>query len=456
MASMHSTGGEANAEAAQLDVSGDAASPQDDASTGPAAPTARRLARSSALMVALTLLASVTNYASNLIFGRLLSPASFGDLTALLALGVIIATPTTAAQTIMAERVAAHQARGDANTLRYLIRHATAHVMVISVAVGTLYGLSIPLVVSALNLQAPGPAIALLPLIVVSYFWPYELGILQGFDRFAAYGGLLLGVAAMRIAFGVPWVLAGGGAGGAIAGQAIGIAVGLIFVVWMLRPWRLARGTGAATAGVRRRLDARTFNATMGFVAFAVLSNLDVLMAKLWLPAHQSGLYAALATIEKVVYFLPGAVAVVMVPAASRARVSDESSARVLRISAILVAGATLIVALPALVAPRLVLETMFGAKYDAAVGGVIPITLAGAGLAMVNLLVTYVVAMRDRRWVWLLVGGVGLQALAMSLWHRSPVEVAIVQASVVFAVLAVNEFLFHPLLRASRHLRHD
>jgi O-antigen/teichoic acid export membrane protein len=430
--------------AAPLAPAAGAAAPAEAQATG-------RLARSSAVMVALTLLASVTNYGSNLIFGRLLTPGSFGDLTALLALGLIVATPTTAAQTVMAERVAAHNARGDEGKLRYLIRHASAHVMVISLAVGAVYALAIPLVISAFSLQAPGPAIALLPLIVLSYFWPYALGILQGFDRFAAYGGLLLGAAVMRIAFGVPWVLAGGGAGGAIAGQALGIVVGLIFVARILRPWHLRRGTGAATSGLKRRVNSRTFNATMAFVGFAVLSNLDILMAKLWLSGHESGLYAALATIEKVVYFLPGAVAVVMVPAASRARVSEGSSMRVLRFSALLVFAATLIVALPAIVAPHLVLETMFGSKYNAAVGGVLPITIAGAGLAMVNLLVTYVVAMRYTRWVWLLAVGVVLQAATMSLWHSSPVQIAAVQASVVCAILVVNEILFHPLLRFGR-----
>jgi O-antigen/teichoic acid export membrane protein len=198
-------------------------------------------------------------------------------------------------------------------------------------------------------------------------------------------------------------------------------------------------------------LNARTVTATVAFVAFAVLSNLDILMAKLWLGTHDSGLYAALATIEKLIIFLPGAVAVVMVPAASRARVSGGSASRVLRISALLVAATTLVVAVPAAVAPHLVLETMFGSKYNGAVDGVLPIAIAGAGLAMVNLLVTYVVATRDRRWVWLVVGGVVVQAAAMSVWHSSPAQIAVVQACVVVGVLAVNELLFHPLLRASR-----
>src|SRR3954462_5685825 len=112
------------------------------------------MGRATTIMVALTLLASATNYLSNLVFGRLLTPESFGDLTALLALAVIVATPTAAAQTVIAERVAAYHAVGDTHTLKYLIRHATAHVLLISIAVGAVYTVCVPLVVKALNLQA--------------------------------------------------------------------------------------------------------------------------------------------------------------------------------------------------------------------------------------------------------------------------------------------------------------
>jgi hypothetical protein len=75
-----------------------------------AAPSARRLggrlSRATTVMVLLTLCASVVNYGSNLAFSRLLSPASYGDLTALIAFTVIAAVPTAAAQTVVAERVA--------------------------------------------------------------------------------------------------------------------------------------------------------------------------------------------------------------------------------------------------------------------------------------------------------------------------------------------------------------
>jgi hypothetical protein len=45
------------------------------------------------IMMALTLLASGVNYASNLVFSRVLTPAGYGDFTALIALTVIDAVP---------------------------------------------------------------------------------------------------------------------------------------------------------------------------------------------------------------------------------------------------------------------------------------------------------------------------------------------------------------------------
>jgi hypothetical protein len=164
-------------------------------------------------------------------------------------------------------------------------------------------------------------------------------------------------------------------------------------------------------------------------------------------------MYAALVTLEKIVIFLPGAVALVMVPNAAKALHSEGSAARVLRVAALLVLATTLVAAIPAAAAPRFVLETMFGTEYSGATGGVLPIVAAGAGLALLYLLVVYTVAIQDRRWVGVLIGAVALQVGGISLFHGSPTEIAVVQATVVLVTLAVNEALFHPVLRTRTFL---
>lgn len=419
------------------------------------APTATRITRATSVMIGLTLIASVTNYGSNIIFSRLLSPASYGDLTALLAFSVIATVPTGAAQTIVAGRVATLMAQGEHDRMRYLIRHATAHVATIALVLGALYALCIPLLKPVLGLQTLGPAIALAPLLVLSLFIPVAYGVLQGTERFAVLGAMMLVIALARIAIGVPWTLAGGGgAGGPLFGQALGCLLVLVATAYLARGHLLRGGTGAARSGLRRRPDRRTLAAGGAFIGFALISNLDVLMAKLLLSAHAAGEYAALATVEKSVLFLPGAVAIVMVPSAAKAMHLDGAAGRVLRIAALLVALTTLLVAVPAALAPHTLLRLMFGARYVGVAAGVLPIVCAGACLAVLYLLAVYTVAIGDRRLVWLLAGGVVVQVSAIAALHSSPVQIATVQACVIALLLIVNECAFHPILRNAGALR--
>jgi len=417
--------------------------PAPTATRPPIGPTALReqMTHAATVMVVLTLAASVVNYASSLIFSRLLSPAEFGDLTAVLAFAVIAAVPTGAAQTVIAERVARNLAEGRTEQVRWLIRHALGHVVAVAAMVGLLYALALPLVIQVLEIRAPGPAIALRPLLVLMFCSPVALGVLQGMDRFIAFGIMTLAIAVSRIAFGVPWAVAGGGSGGAVGGQAIGLAVVLVGAAWILRDQLMPRGTGAATSGLKRRPTPAAISASTAFVAFAVISNFDILLAKLFLDPHDVGLYAALATVGKVVIFLPAAVAVVMVPNAARARHSPGESRRVLRIAAVLVLATTLVAAVPAALAPELVIRVMFGGEYADAQGGVLPIVCAGAGLALLYLLVTYAVAIDDRRWTLVVAAGVALQVGGIALFH----------AVVVLAVLLLNEAASHSLLRPQR-----
>jgi O-antigen/teichoic acid export membrane protein len=414
----------------------------------PPARLVARLGRATTVMIALTFIASATNYASNIIFSRLLSPASYGDLTALIAFAVIVAVPTGAAQTVVAERVAVLLAEGKHDHARYLIRHALAHIAMIALILGVAYVLCIPLLKQVLGLQTIGPAIALAPLLVLSFFVPVAYGVLQGMERFVALGAVLLVTAMSRIVIGVPWTLAGGGAGGPLFGQAVGCLLALGATAYLARSYLLRRGTGAARAGLRRRPDRRTLAAGGVFIGFALISNLDVLLAKLLLPPHAAGEYAALVTVEKIVIFLPAAVAVVMVPNAARAMHLEGSARRVLRIAALLVALTTLLVAVPASLAPHMLLQLMFGPKYVNAAAGVLPIVCAGTGLALLYLLVVYTVAIEDRRLLWLLVGGVVVQVGAIVALHSSPAQIATVQACVIAILLVANECVFHPILR--------
>lgn len=399
------------------------------------------------MYVALTQGANIANYASNLAFSRQLGKVGFGELTALLALALILAVPLGAAQTIVAERVALAHAAGDEGRVAYLARHALGHVLTIGSIVGILYVALIPLTERALDIREPGPVIALAPFVVLNFVVTVASGVLQGTERWVALGWLVFASAASRIAIGLPWAAAGGGAGGAIAGQAVGSLLVLSVVGWRFRAWWSPRGTGAAKLGIRRRVDLRTLSASGAFIGFAVLSNFDLVLSRLFLTRDEAGVYAALSTVAKLVIFLPTAIAVLMVPRAVKAHaIAPRSGAAVLRSAVGLTVAAAIVVGLPAIAAPQLLVDVMFGDGYGSARDGVLPMVIAGGGLAMLYVICTYSVAIRDRRWLLLLLIGVTIQVAAICTFNASPVDIAWAQAATVVAVLVINELAFHSI----------
>lgn len=412
------------------------------------------LARNAVVLTVFTLVANAANYLTNIVFGRLLSPVGYGELTALLALSVLIAIPTGAAQTIIAERVAVLQSRGDHEGLRWTIRYALGHVAGIGAMVAVGYLALTPLVIRVLDLRHPGPALALVPLVALSFIQPVQLGLLQGLGRFGALGSALLALAGSRIAFGAAWVLAGGGAGAAIGGQALGMAVVLLACLIATRRFVATRGASAARDGLRRRPTPRTISATLAFIGFATLANLDIVVAKIRLDPHDAGLYAALTTVGKIAVFLPSAVAFAVVPAAARAREEGRDPRRELVRSAVLVGAAAACVVIPVSVLPGTTVRRMFGEDYADAASGVLPIALAGAALAVLYLICTYATAVADRRWFVLPVAAIPLQVAAITIVGSSPARVAWAQFAVVAAVLVVNEVVGQPLVARPRRMR--
>lgn len=405
------------------------------------------MTRAVLLLAILSMVSSAINYGSNLVFARILDPASYGDLSSLLSLSIVVAVPFTAAQTRVATRVAGYSASGDFDKVQYTVRHALAHLTVIALVATLVYCALIPVVKPLLHLQAIGPAIALAALIFATFLLPTLQGALQGLERWVAFGLVGLCVALARLLFGIPWALAGGGAGGALAGQAIGILACFGGLMWLLRPHVRRTGNAAAWAGVRRRPDIAGVAAGAAYVFFAVIANFDVVLAKIFLAPKLAGDYAALSTIGSVVTFLPASVAVIVVPTTTHAGDSAEDRAKVLRLSAAMVAGVAAVAIIPAVVAPAFVVKLMFGAKYLSSTSGVLPIVCAGGGLALLYLLVTYTVAIRDSRWTWLLGIGMLLQFGLIALFHSSVTQVAGMQAITVLVLLVVNEIWFHSLL---------
>jgi O-antigen/teichoic acid export membrane protein len=384
------------------------------------------LSRSFLVLAPAMVAANALNYAFNLVMSRLLGPADYGALGALLALVLVGTVPGVAFQAVVARHTAL---AGEA------VGRLWSWVLVAAAVAGGALGLlavaASPALAAFLHLPSLGPclwlAAALLPLPLLSA----TQGMLQGREWFGALAAVLLTAAGVRLAAGAGLVGAMPGVEGAMAATAVGSAVAVLVAVPRLR----ARGRWERP-GRQPGLGAEVAAATTGVLGLLLLANVDVLLARHFLPAEASGLYAAGAVLTKIAFWAPQFVVTLVFPrlvvAADRRRLLGRSAVVVAAVGAPLVVGAAL--------APQLAARLSFGEAY-LEVGPTLPLFAAlGTGLALVQLVLFSGMATADRGMYRLLLAAVAAEALLVAgFLHDSVAEIVGASLAVVAALLATG-----------------
>jgi O-antigen/teichoic acid export membrane protein len=407
----------------------------------PPAPGRASLPRAFLVVAPAMAAANALNYAFNLVMSRLLGPADYGALGALLALVLVGTVPGVALQAV----VARHTTLAGRAVGRLWSRVLVA-VVGVGGALGLLTLLLSPGVAAFLHLPSLGPclwlAAALLPLPLLSAVQ----GMLQGREWFGVLAAVLLVAAAGRLAVGPGLVEGGLGVEGAMAATAVGSALAVLVAVPRLRaqggwerprrpagdgPWWWPRKGSEAAA-----LGGEVVAAAAGVLGLLLLANVDVLLARHFLPAEASGLYAAGAVLTKIAFWAPQFVVTLVFPrlvvAADRRRLLGRSAAVVAAVGAPLVVAAAL--------APGLAARLSFGEAY-LDVGPTLPLFAAlGTGLALVQLVLFTGMATADRGMYRLLLAGVAAEAVLVTAFlHGSVAEIVGAALAVVAALLVAG-----------------
>jgi O-antigen/teichoic acid export membrane protein len=412
-----------------------AAADPDPLVLSPPAPGRASLPRAFLVVAPAMAAANALNYAFNLVMSRLLGPADYGALGALLALVLVGTVPGVALQAV----VARHTTLAGRAVGRLWSRVLVA-VLAVGGALGLLALAASPAVAAFLHLPSLGPclwlAAALLPLPLLSAVQ----GMLQGREWFGLLAAVLLVAAAGRLAVGLGLVEGGLGVEGALAATAIGSAVAVLVAVPRLRAqggWERGRGwrwprKGSPAAAVAGEVAA----AAAGVLGLLLLANVDVLLARHFLPAEASGLYAAGAVLTKIAFWAPQFVVTLVFPrlvtAADRRRLLGRSAAVVAAVGAPLVVAAAL--------APRLAARLSFGEAY-LDVGPTLPLFAAlGTGLALVQLVLFTGMASADRGMYRLLLAAVAAEAVLVAVFlHDSVAQIVGASLAVVAALLVAG-----------------
>ena len=365
------------------------------------APPSRRLLGPAALVSVAYLGANALAYVFTVLAARLLAPAAFGELAALLGVLLVGTVPATGLQTAAALHLGGTP---NGRTTAVLARLHAAALVTALVVVATGVLAAGPLT-ALLHLPDAGAVVWLVALLLPSTLVSGYQGILQGtgrYGRLAAVNGFL-GLA--KLVGGTAGLVVGGTPTAALAGMTVA-AVAAALVGW------LCCGRPGLSRGLRAPLAAalRASGALLGFV---LLLNLDLLLARHHLTAVHAGEYAVGAIVAKVAFWLPQGVGVVLLP-----RLADETHRRQVLPAALALVGGVGAVLAPAVAAlGSAALPLVGGSAYgDALRSATWLFACLGTLLALAQLLLYSGIAASDRLAVGAVWGAAAIEAVAVAV----------------------------------------
>ena len=378
---------------------------------------------------------NVATYAFQMIAARLLGPTPYGAVASLMALLMVVAVLQLGLQATGARRISAepeHVGQIERMVLRVTYRAA--------LGLGLLMLALSPVVHTVLRLDSIVPALLLAVAAVPLTIMGGQSGVLQGERRWLSLAGVYLAMGLARVVVGTACIVVSPSESAAMLGVTLAMFAPAV-VGWLAlrRPGLHSRDAERHSDEHTGRLVVReTGAASLALLAFFVLSNLDIVVARNVLDDREAGLYAAGLILAKAVLFLPQFVVVVAFPAMS----TPAQRRRALLRSLTLVALLGVLCTLAAWLLSGVAMVFVGGAEYADVESRLWVFAVLGTLLAMLQLLVYSVLARRGTRTtylVWLAV--VALVVLSSQAAHLG---------SLAAVVVAVDGVLFLALLLIS------
>jgi len=392
-----------------------------------------RVLNGSIIMLVSTTLVAVLNFAFNVAMARMLGPASFGHVTAIVTLLMLASAITLAFQLVCAKFVARNETMGEKTSV---FQSLVGKAWLVSLGVGA--GLVVLQKPIASYLHLPNSwALAVLAIGISAYV---PLGVrrggMQGICSFGRLSANFIIEAVTKLAIAILLVALGYGVMGAVGAISASILAAYIFP-GMPASFRTRMRTALQPASFKEGMQATVF-----FVGQVIINNIDILLVKHFFAPEQAGVYAAVALAGRVLYIAGWSVVSAMFPISAAAKPRERNS-HVILVPMLFVIALFVLFMLAANFFPALIMGTIFGQGFPSS-GALLTRYAAATGLYSVSVvLMTYEMSRRIANTAWLQLIFSGILVLAIGIFHHTLQEVIVVQIVLMASMLLLVSFPF-------------
>ena len=389
------------------------------------------------LVLGTNILTGIFAYLLHPLLGQLMGIEEYGQVAALISFSLVLTTPTQIISIIAAKYASSSSAGENHAQLNGLIRRLTAILLAVGVGITIVFTVTSRYMAIFFHLDSQQGVILLGLTFVVSLVTPLNLGMLQGLQRFGWFATITLLSSFLRLVLAICFVLLGFGVNGAILGIVVSVLLTYLISFQPLRDiltgprifsgslqslWSYAILTGAASAGI------------------VALYSIDTVLARHFLNASEAGLYAALATIGKIVLYITSSVSLVMFPRVAALHEQRKPQTRVVLqavLGVLILSGA---VEAAFYIAPLFITEHLFGLAFLAIAGQLAPYGTAMLLFAVAGVLMNYFLAIGNRPFVLIIFLACVLQT-GLIAWHHADIT-QFVQAMIITNTILVLTLL--------------
>lgn len=377
--------------------------------------------------------ASISGGAFNFFFqvfmGRTLSVEDFGSMNALFSAILITGVPAAAMMTALSREVSSLDPGARPAGVGRLYRGTFLRMALYGIVVLGVFALFREPISMRFGLGSEWLPVIAGAGVFCAFILAVNLGALQGLRRYRYFGAGIGLLSPLKLLLGGSLAAAGFGLGGAVAGFSASLLAVLALTTAPLIRLLFSGGGGHGT-------DIRGFSRIspdlLYAASFAFITNIDIIMVKLFLPAREAGLYAAASVLGKTVlyassFFTQSFYGCAFLKGRDPFRLLEKGLLRILAVFALAVP--------PLVLFPGPLLGFLFGPAYPEAAQVLKLYAIAAAFMATAGLFTAYGASRPKAVFIFKLLAASALLPLAMAVIPQSPTAFVTAAGAAAFVI---------------------
>ncbi len=388
------------------------------------------------LMIGGSMAINVISYIYHLVVGRLLGPEEYGVLASVFSIFYIVSIVPLSSSIAVVKFIAASK---DSKEVAKTYKGINEFVLKIAIGLAAIILVTSWPISQFLHISNAISVMLLSPIVFFAILTIVNQSTSQGLLKFMGVIGPTFTSNFVKLVLGVGFIIMGLSVPGAMLAILIGAILAYFYSFLIIRK-SLINFTGEGKFDIKPFLE-YSLPVLLQALAFTSLFTVDVILVKHFLSEFDAGLYAALSTSGKIIYFAATPIAGVMFPMVTKKHALKENYKKIFILTFI----ATIILAIGVDVVyylfPKIAISILFGTKYLDAAGSLVMMGIFMTFYALDYFLINYFLAIGKTKIVVFPILAAAIQIIGIFFfWHSSIAEVlnvSIVIMSLLFLSLS-------------------